>query len=659
MDLRDVKTGLGGIRDVEFVIQFLQLLNGGDLPEVRTGNTLDAICKLADVGCLTLSERGFLEDNYTFLRKVEHWLQVMLDAQTHTLPEDDNELRKLAIRMGYSSTPTQDALEAFQEDYRHRTERNRRILDHLMHDAFSGDEQTEPEADLILDPEPNPEFIQQTLAPYGFQDIPAAFQNLVALSVERIPFLSTRRCRHFLASIAPALLQELGKTPDPDLALVSLCQVSDSLGGKGVLWELFSFNPPTLQLYVRLCASSPYLSSILTSNPGMVDELMDSLVMNKLPNIETLRQSLRDRSRGAEELDPILHSFKNAHHLNAGVRDILGKEDIRNTTAFLSDVAEVCVERITDIQYEILTRRYGHPWISDEDRPCDSVILGMGKLGGREPNYHSDLDVVFLYESEGSTQPPGTGRNSTHTTTNQHFYSELAQRIIKQVNRIGPLGRLYELDARLRPTGKSGPLAVSFDGFRRYFAEGQGQLWERQALCRARPIYGGAAARQRALELVHHILVHPPWKTDFARQIHAMRYRMEENASSRNLKRSPGGIVDVEFLAQMLQLRYADGSPEILQPGTIEALTALQAGGYLRSENAEFLCASYRLLRSVEAGLRLMNTTARHDLPEDERELQKLAYLLRAGSGSELVNQCRDAAHQNRALFERLFVEQS
>ena len=217
----------------------------------------------------------------------------------------------------------------------------------------------------------------------------------------------------------------------------------------------------------------------------MVDELMDSLVMNKLPTIDTLRQSLQDRSRGAEDLDPILHSFKNAHHLNAGVRDILGKEDIRNTTAFLSDVAEVCLELITWTQYQNLTQRYGQPWIAAEDRRCELVILGMGKLGGREPNYHSDLDVVFVYEADGSTHVTTPNRNSTQTTSNQHFFSELVQRIIKQVNRIGPYGRLYELDARLRPTGKSGALAVSLDGFQRYFAEGQGQLWERQALCRA------------------------------------------------------------------------------------------------------------------------------------------------------------------------------
>ncbi|MDG2381784.1 MAG: bifunctional [glutamate--ammonia ligase]-adenylyl-L-tyrosine phosphorylase/[glutamate--ammonia-ligase] adenylyltransferase [Pirellulaceae bacterium] len=651
-DNRNIKTGRGGIRDIEFVIQFLQLLNAGDLTKLRTGNTLEAITQLAQAECLTLEERTILERNYTFLRKLEHLLQIMLDVQTHTLPESDTELAKLAIRMGYTSeNPTY--LEDFKREYQHCTESNRKILDHLLHDAFADDSDTEPEVDLVLDPEPLAEFIEQTLSRYGFRDVQAAYNNLVELSVERIRFLSTRRCRHFLAAIAPALLKAIGKTPDPDGALLNLCQVSDSLGGKGVLWELFSFSPPSLQLYVRLCATAPYLSAILTSNPGMLDELMDSLMMNKLANPKTLQDDLIDRCRNAEDIEPILHSFKNAQHLNAGVRDILGKEDIRNTTAFLADVAEVCLHQIANLEFDALRRRFGEPWLQAQDRPCSLVILGMGKIGGREPNYHSDLDVVFLYEGEGTTRPLPNERGNS--TSNQHFFSQLAQRITKQVNRLGTYGRLYELDARLRPSGKSGALAVSFNAFERYFTEGRGQLWERQALCRARPLYGTDEARASTLKLVNHIVTQPAWQDDFADQIFEMRRRMEETASARNLKRSPGGIVDIEFLAQMLQMKFAVESPNVMQPGTIEALTELKQAGHLDVQTAEELCDAYRFLRSVEARLRLMNTTARHDLPDDKAELDKLAYLFGASSGKVLAQQSRECMQKNRACFNRLF----
>ena len=168
----------------------------------------------------------------------------------------------------------------------------------------------------------------------------------MALARERVSFLSTRRCRHFLASIAPHLLKAISRDPRPRYDTDGSGKVSDSLGGKGMLWELFSSSPPSLKLYVRLCASSPYLSGILTSNPGMIDELMDSLVLDRLPTHDSLQRTLNALCRGAEDIEPILHSFKSFQHLRVGVRDILGKEDLRDCHRALSDIAEVCLQQI-------------------------------------------------------------------------------------------------------------------------------------------------------------------------------------------------------------------------------------------------------------------------------------------------------------------------
>jgi glutamate-ammonia-ligase adenylyltransferase len=424
-DAHNVKTGHGGIRDIEFVIQFLQLLNGGDLPALRTGNTLEAIVELERCGCLTDQERAILQDNYAFLRKIEHRLQIMFDLQTHLLPHDPAEVRKVAIRLGYADAPAQSALAAFETDYRNKTELNRKILDHLLNDAFSDDVQTEPESDLVLDPEPSAERIASILGKYRFQDIPQAYQNLMELSTEKIRFLSTRRCRHFLAAIAPRLLAAIAETPDPDFTLVNLSKVSDSLGGKGVLWELFSFNPPTLHLYVELCSSSQYLSGVLTSNPGMLDELLDSLLLDKLPKADSLEATLAELCRGAEDIDPALHSFKNAQQLRVGVRDILGKETIEATTGALSDIAGACLRQIARVEYEKLVTKLGEPTIGEGDeagRVCELAIVAMGKFGGRELNYYSDLDLIFLYEADGATVLPRRTRRDT-TTTNQHFFS--------------------------------------------------------------------------------------------------------------------------------------------------------------------------------------------------------------------------------------------
>jgi glutamate-ammonia-ligase adenylyltransferase len=672
----DVKTGMGGIRDIEFVIQFLQLLNGGALEQVRTGNTLEAITKLNQAGALTHQESTILEENYAYLRKLEHRLQIMYDLQTHQLPKATGDLTKVARRMGYADRAGTTALEAFRKDYKQRTELNRKILDHLLHDAFGDDAETEPEVDLVNDPDPAPETIDRVLGKYPFADPRTAYTNLMSLAEERIPFLSTRRCRMFLASIAPRLLAAIAQTPDPDGTLVTLSRVSDSLGGKAALWELFSSNHPTLNLYVTLCAACPYLSGILTSNPGMIDELLDSLLIARMPDLATLEASLAELTRGAEDRDPILHSFKASQHLTIGVRDILGKDDVQVTHADLADVAEVCLRQIMDSEYAKLIEKRGEPRIgepssvplTDGELPaywrfhpgserigetCEFIVLALGKLGGREPNYHSDLDLVFLYEADGMTHAPR--RSTVQNTSNNHFFSELGQRIIKRATHFGPYGRLYEIDPRLRPTGRSGSLAMSLAGFVRYFHEGGGQLWERQSLCKARVIVGSEAAAARAMEAVTEAIYCKPWQRSDATEIRAMRMKLEETASQRNLKRGPGGTMDTEFLVQMLQLKHGKEMPEVRKQGTIAGLSALEKAGVLSAEDALFLRSAYGFQRSIEARIRLMDAAGRHEFPEDLREQAKLSFLMGMSDPTALDKKVFDTFHKVRKTFNRVF----
>ena len=671
----NVKTGHGGIRDIEFVIQFLQLLAGGNEPSLRTGNTLEAIERLEHAGCLTHRERMILHENYAFLRRVEHRLQIMYDQQTHSLPTTVGETTKLARRLGYPGVDSAQAAAAFEREYAERTELNRRILNHLLNDAFAGDPQSEPEVDLVNDPDPGAEEIARVLGRYPFRDVSAAYDNLMSLANERIPFLSTRRCRLFLASIAPRLLTAIAETPDPDATLVTLSRVSDSLGGKAALWELFSNNHASLNLYVTLCAACPYLSSILTGNPGMIDELMDSLLVQRLPDLPRLEKSLAELTHGAEDLDPILHSFKNAQHLRVGVRDIVGKDDIQATHAALSDIAETCLMQIAAAEYDKLLEKHGRPMIgelpedaderragaawlpaaSDAGRPCEFIILALGKLGGREPNYHSDLDLVFLYEAEGTTAPLGRGRNNS--TSNNHFFSQWAQRIMKAANHFGPQGRLYEVDPRLRPTGNSGAIALPLEAFVEYFRSGGGQLWERQSLLKARVVHGNAEARARTEAAVAAAIDCEPWSPAAAEAIWNMRLKLQENASPQNLKRGPGGTVDTEFLVQMLQMKHGVQHPQVRVTSTLDALTALADARCLDPAHAERLAADYRLLRSVEARIRLMNSAGRHEFPDDPRDTAKLAYLMGVAGGDVLAEDVARAKWLTRELVEQLFYD--
>ncbi len=644
---KEVKTGHGGIRDVEFTIQFLQLLNAGDLPEVRQRNTLKAMQALEHVGCLTDQEYRILEDAYRFLRKTEHRLQLMFDLQTHRLPDGEEELNRLALRMGYrggdreqgtgdseepSSLPTHHSpLTTFLKDYREKTTLTRKILDHLLHQTFEGqDGQAEPESDLILDPEPDPETIRAVLGRYPFKDVMGAYHNLVQLGRESVPFLSTRRCRHFLASIAPQLLRALADTPDPDMALVNLEKVSASLGGKAVLWELFSFNQPSLQLYVDLCAWSGFLSDILINNPGMIDELLDSLLLDQPRGLDELREELANLCRGAEDLDPILHSFQKKELLRIGVRDILGKDTIQETTAALTDVAETILLQLGSLQYAPLVGRYGVPYLAEGPRAGQAsryAVLGLGKLGSREMSYQSDLDLIVVYEGDGRTGPPpwASRFDRFELTDNFHFFTELARRIIRTVSHHGPMGRLYQVDMRLRPTGQSGSLVIPLSGFRRYYEDGGAQLWERQALTRARVVHGDPDFGAEVLDAVHRAAYHLPWRPELADAIREMRDRLEASGGERDLKRGFGGMVDVEFLVQMFRLKYGRDLPGLRTTNTWEALDALRGAGLLSAEEHTVLAACYDFLRMSEDRLRIVHNRSLDELPENPDDLEKLA----------------------------------
>jgi [glutamine synthetase] adenylyltransferase / [glutamine synthetase]-adenylyl-L-tyrosine phosphorylase len=274
-------------------------------------------------------------------------------------------------------------------------------------------------------------------------------------------------------------------------------------------------------------------------------------------------------------------------------------------------------------------------------------------------NYHSDLDVIFLYEADGHTAA-AAGPAGLRGTTNQHFFSELGQRIIKAASRLSGYGRLYEVDARLRPTGKSGTLATTFDEFARYFTTGGGQLWERQALCKARVVYGSPRAAKAAMAAVAKAAFGRRWRRKDAAEIRQMRQRLEDLApAAGDLKRGPGGIVDIEFLVQMLQLQHARGNPALRVPNTLAALAELYRAGLLSVDDYELFDVSYRLLRTIEGRLRLMNSAARDQLPQDRVELAKLANLLHYPSSDGLLVDYENATRQIRRRFERIIAAEA
>lgn len=649
----DISRSPGGRDDLELTVEFLQLLHGGNLGSVRCRNTYDAIYALEQAGCLTHQESTLLSENYARLCRLQHHLSVMFDQSGSILPTERQARKRLAWQLGIRATDGSGGdMERFENLLHDTFDKNRRMINHLMLDAPGDGDMVACETELLLDPNPDPTLVESTLSRHGLKDPQYAMENLAALSTESVPFLSPHRCRHFLTSIAPALLGEVSRTPDPDATLSSLVKVTDSLGAKATLWELLGSSHPTMELMVRLCATTPYLSSILTDNPGMIDELIDSLLMNRMPSAQRLDAHSIAVCRGASDIERILWTFKNSAHLNIGVRDMLGKDTLEATHQAIGDTAEACVRRMIEHEQEILATQYGDP-CDEEGNPAELVTLGLGKLGGREPNYHSDLDAIFLYSSDGETQRRMGGHRSI--LTNQQFFNQLTHRVITRINQPGPDGRLYELDSRLRDTGEEGVWAMTLADFSRRFFDNTAPLWQRLALCKARSISGSRELRNLADETVAKIICSTDWKPEMAKEIREMRERMQQTANENNLKRGRGGTVDIEFVAQMLTLQHAKQTPQILQKGTTASLIALTDAGHLTETESITLINGYRTLRRIEANLRLMNTKARHELPEDPDLMKNLAFLMHESDPEMIVAQCTQTRQNNRSVFDQIF----
>ena len=648
-----VESLLGRKREIEFLTQFLQLINGGELLPIRIANTVQAIDALAQSGCLTEQERSILIVAYNRFFQTVFAIQLRAPFVAGGVDRIATEEFKssLATQLSYKGDLAADQLD---EDLADSWNKVKQIRNHLRGEVFADENQASEETDLILDPNPKPEWIDGLLSKYGFKRSNAAYRFLMELSREEVSMLSTRRCRHFLSSIAQQLLTKISQTPDPDLTLENLAVSCRSLGGKGILWELFSVHEPSLDLYVRLCGASPYLIGILTSNPGMIDELLDSLMLNRLPSEQQMGLMLHELCRGAEDLEPIIHAFKNTRHLNVGVRDVLGKESITDTHRALSDIADVCLHQTIDWQYGRLIKRFGVP-TTHKGHTCRFGVVALGKLGAREPNYHSDITLLFLYDLDGTTRPLGSGRHH-EPISSEYFFLQLAQKVAQAANRVGRSGRLYETKNWLVSSDRNTTLAWRLDEFKQFFVESDDLAIQRHQLCSARCIFGDPSFQRKIDETVLAIVRERAWTEADDMMVLSTRTQLESTAGERNIKRGTGGTLDVEYIAQLLMLRNVSSNREIFVAGTLELIERLRVAELLEPKDADALKEGYNFLRGVESGLRIMNTLARHDLPSSEKELSRLAYVLNLESGQALVQQCEQFRQLHRRLFKAYLI---
>jgi len=658
---RNLKLGRGGIREIEFFIQALQVIHAGKNPRLREKNSLRALDMLHAEGLIDADVHQALRQAYIFLRNAEHRVQMVQEGQTHSLPKRPDELRALARRCGFAETA----------DFLAELDRHRQAVARLFHGLFhSSDKRLEediaPEIAVFLDAETDPDYLKDLLEERGFANPDAALEAIQTL-LHGPPHnpLSTRSRRH-LQKLAPLFLQAVFDSPEPDMALVNLERFVLALRARATFFSLLVENRQIVKVLIDLFATSQFLSRIFIQSPQVLDSLVTRSHQAGTKSLEDFRRELGEQlalSGSYEERLDVLRRFRKEEFLRIALDDIHGQTPQGQIARQLSDLAEACLEAAVDLARRELLPRYGRP-VRADGRPAGFAILGMGKLGGRELNYHSDLDLIFVYDGDGETTPAEeTAPDRFRRQSNREYFARLAQRIISVLTLVTTEGKVYEIDTRLRPSGNQGPLVTSLEAFERYHQE-SAQLWERQALTKARPLAGPPELRQRLEHLVHQITYQQPLPPNASDEIRRLRNRMEveiarEDHSHFNIKTGRGGMVDVEFLCQYLQLKHGGRHPELRTGNTLEALKALADLHLLSTGEYEHLSRSYKFLRRLENKLRLVHDQSINELSGEATYLRKLA--LRLGYPEEptgpdlaLLNDYRQATEGIRAIFDRI-----
>jgi glutamate-ammonia-ligase adenylyltransferase len=647
----NVKLGRGGIREVEFVIQSLQLVHAGKDQRIRERNSLTALARFVDARYLTADESARLADAYRFLRDVEHKIQLVDERQTQVIPAGEGEVQ-LARRLGYRAPDPAIALAQFQEARRGHMDAVAASFAAL----FYGSQATIAEADdgrcaaLLAGLDVDAAKAEAELTTLGFRDPASARDHLMLLRDGAPTSRATPRRKQLLLAVAPALLGEVMRAPDPDLAVRNLAGFMAAIGARSSFLSLLAENPPTMRVLVRLFGSSEFLSQILIRHPEMLDSLVRAdLVRLEVPKaalIAELTSVIRATESYEARLDA-LRRFRHEQFLRIGINDLDNLLPFHVASSQLSDLADACLEAALAVAEEETRRRYGI-----DEIPGRFAVIGLGKLGARELTYNSDLDLIFVYVPTAADAGPV----SVH-----ELFTKLAQTLMTTLQVQTREGRMYSIDTRLRPSGNQGPLVSSLESFARYHAE-SAQLWERQAMIKARGVAGDPALLAEVEAIVQRFVYAHPLADDQVAEIHRLRMRLErevagDERSEFNIKSGRGGLLDIEFMVQMMQLRHGTALPAVRRPATRHALTALADAGVVAPDDAATLEQSYGFLRVLTNRLRIERDQPVESLEREGDRLPALARRLGyAGSNDEVAAQLLADYGRHRERVRALYV---
>jgi glutamate-ammonia-ligase adenylyltransferase len=591
----NIKLGPGGIREIEFIVQSLQLVRGGSDKNLRSPELQVTLARLADQRELSKSSVDELLQAYDFLRRLENFIQAIRDQQSHDLPADPVDRARLCFAMNY---PDWHGLIADLDTHRRNVGSQFEKL--LFRSERSA---TEPAAAPALAQrwasESTVSEWAELLKEQGFTQATKLAEKLVNFRRAASTLPTDKVGRRRLDQFMPNLLLALKGRPNPSLVLTRMLNIVDRVLRRSAYVSLLNENPPALEKLVNLCESSAYLAEQVSRYPLLLDELLDSRVFSSSLVRSELEAELDRRIGGladedSERLIEGLGQFQRASLFRIAVADFSGRLPIMKVSDRLTDVAELVLKEALDIAYADIVEKHGEPHRMDGDvtRVAGFGVIAYGKFGGMELSYRSDLDLVFLHESNdaGDSEPMTNGPKPLEASV---FFGRLVRRLVHFLTTQTGSGALYEVDTRLRPSGRSGLLVTSVQALERYQEE-NAWTWEHQALLRARPVAGSAIVAREFERIRAETLRYRVRQESLRDDVTSMRQKMREqldrsDSAQFDLKQGEGGIADIEFIVQYLVLRSAGAHPAVIhysdnirQLGTLAAAACLPASDVLQ-----------------------------------------------------------------------------
>ena len=626
---RHVKLGSGAIRDIEFTVQCLQMIHGAKRKSLCSHNTLETLAALKENALLDPEDADALSTAYRFLRTVENGIQIEADQQRYSIPEGETEARELARRVGYQHTAETDALETFRADYRAHTEVVRAIFRKITATSI----ESEDGIDIaVLLSEEDPRQLENFLSTFRFENVRDAQRLLrrLANGGDGVQFSPSVRRAFF--KLAPTLLNVLRESPNPDMALRYLSAFTDKVGARSSYYTMFAEKPSTLEALTRVCGTSLYLADMLIASPELFDLLtVPTLVERSKTIVEKQEEALQIVAEAPKErMLSMLRQYKNDEIWRIALRNILGNATLPDTTQELSDLAEAILQAIYPEVEAEMQEAHGTP-LGPDGTPVTFAIIAMGKFGGRELNFSSDLDVMYVYSADGET---------TQGMSNVDYFSAVGLELVNRLAGNQGMG-IYEIDLRLRPHGTGGAIALPLAGYQHYY-DNAAEVWERQALTRARVVAGDTEQLgNQFLEIARAFCYKDALTSEEIAEIVHTRQRKEAQATRRtstrrrrggktqtsttNVKSGYGGLVDIEFAVQTLQLVHGGTETSIRVQNTLLAIDRLHNIGILTEAQRDGLTEAYQFLRRVENALRIVHDRALDALPKNRAELGQLA----------------------------------